>query len=269
MARRFKLSSIVLKLAAIGVLGCVMAPTSQAAVTYRLDDIDGDTLPEDLYPVGITPENVNYKGNIVGDWMWMNSYQVQQGGDLLKSVSLTWGAPGLWTGYTGLSDWKTRPYPISLFLYSDPNNDGRPDDAQILTQAETTITQPDTLTFTTVDIQPTQLAVGSNFFVGALFRNQLRGQLPATVDSFNSVDNRSWYVIANHGDNEPSNFDPVNLNNNYGKPTPLAPGSGNWVLRVNGTSSQPPRKIPESGAGLALLGVGAWLVGRTVSRRAR
>ncbi|OUC13239.1 MAG: hypothetical protein B0A82_18280 [Alkalinema sp. CACIAM 70d] len=267
MARWFNLSSLVFQLAAIGVLGIAMAPSSQAAVTYKLDDIGGETLLEDLYPLGIVPNNANYDGKIVGDWMWMNSYQVEQGGDLLKSISLTWGAPGLWAGYTGLSDWQTRPYPISLFLYSDPNNDGRPDDAQILAQAETTITNPDSLTFTTVDIQPTQLDVGSHFFVGALFRNQLRGQLPATIDTLNSVDNRSWYVIANHGDEQPSNFDAVNLTKNYVPPTALTPGSGNWVLRVNGTASQPPRKIPESGAGLALLGVGAWLIGRTICHR--
>ncbi|MGI0492906.1 hypothetical protein ACN4EG_14075 [Alkalinema pantanalense CENA528] len=269
MAKWFNLSSLVFQqLAAIVMLGSAMASSSQAAVTYKLDDIGGDTVPEDLYPLGLVPIDA-YKGNIVGDLMWMNSYQVEEGGDLLKSISLTWGAPGLWAGYTGLSDWQTRPYPISLFLYSDPNNDGRPDDAQILAQAETTITNPDSLTFTTVDIKPTQLEVGRHFFVGALFRNHLRGQLPATVDSFNSVDNRSWYVIANHGDDQPSNFDAVNLNNNFRKPTPLEPGAGNWVLRVNGVATQPPRKVPESGAGLALLGVGAWLLGRTVSHRAR
>lgn len=223
-------------------------PASSASVVYRLDGLGTDTTPEEWLPTGLVPTNPQYTGSIVGDLMWLNSYRVQAGGNVLQSISLAWGAPGAWAGQTGLSDWQTTPYPVSLLLYGDPNNDGRPDDAQLLMQAETTVQNPDTFSLTTVSIPSIRLPVGSQFFVAALFRNQRRGQLPATIDTANPTPGRSWFVIANHGDDSPSNFNVLNLGQNYVPPTLLGDQAGNWVLRVTGESEPPPREIPEGGS---------------------
>jgi hypothetical protein len=252
-------------------LGLMLPPhTAQAAVLYKLDTLDEDPNSQ-FFPVGLDPQP-DYTGRIVGDLMWLNSYTVETGGEILKSVSLTWGQPATPTApspignpstTSGLADWQTRDYPATIFLYRDPNNDGNPNDAQLLTQAETRVTNPDTNQLTTVNLSPTQLAVGQKFFVGALFRNLERNQRPATANVNSQNLGRSWFAIGNHGDDQPSNFDAVNLANNFvsgenqQSPIPLPSVYGNWVLRVSGDAALS-KRVPEPGVVLGLGLVGGW-----------
>jgi hypothetical protein len=249
-----------LGLAAIGCLWPIGSLPGQAAVLYHLDNI-GEAGQNRLFPVGLEPRS-DYAGTIVGDLMWLNRYTVEPGGESLDAVSLTFGATprtGL-TRNSGLADWQTRSYPITVLLYRDPNNDGNPIDAELLTQATRSIQNPDSLNFTTIPIAPAILPVGQNFFVGALFRNLERDQRPATADlgaTDSAMLGRSWFAIGNHGDGQPSNIDIHNLANNFASnggqsPVPLPSVYGSWVIRATG---QPVRKkVPEPGS---LLGLGA------------
>jgi hypothetical protein len=268
----FMLRQFVFGFIGIGVgVGAMMLPHgAQAAVLYKLDTLDEDPNSQ-FFPVGLDPRP-EYTGRIVGDLMWLNSYEVETGGEILNSVSLSWGKPptrtapnpiGTPSPTSGLADWQTRDYPATIFLYSDPNNDGNPNDAQLLTQADTRVANPDTNLLTTVNLQPTQLAVGQKFFVGALFRNLERNQRPATANVNSQNPGRSWFAIGNHGDDQPSNFDAVNLANNFvsganqQSPIPLPSVYGNWVLRVSG-DALPPKRVPEPGMILGLGLVGWW-----------
>jgi hypothetical protein len=260
-------------------MGLMLPPlTAQAAVLYKLDTLDEDPNGQ-FFPVGLDPQP-DYTGRIVGDLMWLNSYTVETGGEILKSVSLTWGKPAPQTApsqiggspTSGLADWQTRDYPATIFLYSDPNNDGNPNDAQLLTQAETRVANPDTTQLTTVNLSPTQLAVGQKFFVGALLRNLERNQRPATANVNSQNPGRSWFAIGNHGDDQPSNFDAVNLANNFvsgenqQSPIPLPTVYGNWVLRVSGDALVT-KRVPEPGMILGLGLVGWWGWRRSRERR--
>jgi hypothetical protein len=257
---------IILAKPIVGLLvGLAIAPLPSQAAVYRLDRLD-DPGQTRLFPVGLEPRP-DYNGQVVGDLLWLNRYTVEPGSEILDAVSLTFGAPprsGLSLN-SGLAPEQT--YPITVLLYSDPNNDGNPIDAQLLTQATGRIQNPDTDQFTTIALAPTTLAVGQNFFVGALFRNLERNQRPATADlgpmngTTPPILGRSWFAIGNHGDGQPSNIDLNNLANNFapnGGPSPvqLPMVYGNWVLRATG---QPFRKnVPEPGLllGLGTIGVG-------------
>jgi hypothetical protein len=234
----------------IGVFLSSQAP-AQATVLYKSDSLDENPTSR-LFPVGLEPMP-DYQGTIVGDLMWLNAYKVQTGGEILKSIGLTWGPSASAQGS-----------PINLLLYRDPNNDGNPNDAQLLTQAETQVSNPDGRQFTTVNLQPTTFNVGQTFFVGALLRNVRRDQRPATADLAGTAPGTSWFAIGNHGDGEPSNIDITNLANNFRSgsasqsPMPLPTVYGNWVLRATGDDAR--RRVPESGGvvGLGMASLLAW-----------
>jgi hypothetical protein len=229
-------------------IGVFLSSHAHAIVLYKSDTLDENPTSR-LFPVGLEPM-LDYKGTIVGDLMWLNAYKVQTGGEILKSIALTWGAPA-------------QGNPISLLLYTDPNNDGNPNDAQLLTQVETQVSNADSRQFISVNLRPTTLNVGQTFFVGALFRNIRRDQRPAIADLAGKSPGTSWFAIGNHGDGEPSNIDINNLANNFRSgaasqsPLPLPTVYGNWVLRATGDAR---RRVPES-SGVVGLGVVSLLMG--------
>jgi hypothetical protein len=273
-------SVVVVPVMLIGLQAAAIAQAtrdnSNPSKLYSLDNLGKDPLTS-LSAFGLTPR-ADYRGKITGDFMWLNSYKAEEGGEIINSISLTWGLPNSTKGSTGFSDWQTNPRIASLLLYGDPNEDGNPNDARLLAQSDVYITDPDTDILTKVMVTPTQFAVGQNFFVAALVRNLERipgvdptktfgFQSPATAE-INQDPNRdpneqgrSWYAIGNHGDNDPSNFDLNDLGKNF------APGGGqspirlpnslnaNWVLRAEGQAA-PRRRIPEPTVTIGLLGLG-------------
>jgi hypothetical protein len=257
------------------VIGLMMATSSSAATVYQLDTVGNPGPAPNLFPVGLVPDP-SYTGSILGDLMWLNAYTVKSGGEVIKSIDLSWGAPGVGTPTNGFPDWQNNPspYPASVFLYSDPNGDGNPNDAKLLTQANTTVTHPGTGLLSSVAINPTELAVGQKFFVGALFRNVRRGQDPATLDFNGSTPGGSWFAIGNHGDNEPSNFNVDDLSKNSAPggatggqiPVQLDDAYGNWVLRATADEGVK-RKVPEGNVAFGLLSVG--LLGMLLVKRRR
>ncbi|NJM47053.1 MAG: hypothetical protein HC860_13565 [Alkalinema sp. RU_4_3] len=164
-----------------------MAQTaSSPSKLYSLDNLGKDPLTS-LSAFGLTPR-ADYRGKIAGDFMWLNSYKAEEGGEIINSISLTWGLPNSTKGSTGFSDWKENPRIASLLLYGDPNEDGNPNDAKLLAQSDVLITDPDTDILTKVMVTPTQFAVGQNFFVAALVRNleRIPNVDPTTTFGFQS-----------------------------------------------------------------------------------
>jgi hypothetical protein len=267
---------MMINLQASAAMAQMALNSSSPSKLYSLDNLGKDPLTS-LSAFGLTPR-ADYRGKIAGDFMWLNSYKAEEGGEIINSISLTWGLPNSTKGSTGFSDWKENPRIASLLLYADPNEDGNPNDAKLLAQSDVYITDPDTDILTKVMVTPTQFAVGQNFFVAALVRNLERipdvdstktfgFQSPATAQ-INKAPNRdlskqgrSWYAIGNHGDNDPSNFDLNDLGKNFapsGGQSPIRlPDSlnANWVLRAEG-QAVPKRKIPEPTMTFGLLGMG-------------
>ena len=78
------------------------------------------------------------------------------GSEEITSVDVAWGP-------------MTNGKPSTVLVYQDPNNDGDPSDAVLLTTADTTVANAGTDTFTSVPISP--VTVSGKFFVGVLVRN--------------------------------------------------------------------------------------------------
>ena len=116
------------------------------------------------------------------------------GSEEITSIDVAWGP---------MTDGK----PSSVLVYQDPNNDGDPTDAVLLTTADTTVANAGTDIFTSVPISP--VTVTGKFFVGVLLRNQSSNEASTPIDTDSSAQ-RSW-IVAHY---TPGGLDINNLANN-------------------------------------------------------
>ena len=152
------------------------------------------------------------------DVLWLNQFNAAPEADTITGISLAWGSPNQ-PAFTIDGD------PIVVALYEDPNDDGNPDDAVLLTTAEAQVVNPNTDQFATIPIDPT--VVSDSFFVGALLPNQpstLGSGGPAAVDTTAPQENRSFVATAGNG--------AFNLNNLAANSELQPLTGGNWLLRA-------------------------------------
>src|SRR5207249_3800356 len=145
-------------------------------------------------------------------------------GEIITSISIAWGS-------SALSDPNLDGLPYTVVVWSDPNGDGSPDDAEVLTIVYGVVAQQGTDTFIETPITPTVITTPS-FFVGFMITHSA-GQFPSAFDQSTGIPNRSFLAGAPVGGPAGDIFD---LNNN---PMPVAPiesfGSffGNWLIRID------------------------------------
>lgn len=118
---------------------------SSADVAYQLDD--GST----ELALGIDPGE---------DMVWMNTFPVAAGGEVITSISATFGRPGLGQSFDGLE--------VSALLYQD-DTAGSPIDATLLREVTGVVFGSNTDTFNDFPIPPT--LVEGHMAVAILFRN--------------------------------------------------------------------------------------------------
>jgi hypothetical protein len=95
--------------------------------------------------------------------------------------------------------------PATVYVWSDPNQDGNPTDGQVLAQADTAVVNSDTDTFNLVDIPDVTVGGdGTHFFVGVII-GTVAGEYPARID-MTASQGQSW--VAGDSVNPP---DPNNL----------------------------------------------------------
>ena len=148
-----------------------------------------------------------------GDVLWLNQFNVIPGLETINSISVTW-----WSQLAAGT-------PTTVLLYDDPNNDGDPSDAVLITTANTPAVPGGT---TVVDIPDTIAgAAGDSFFVAASITH-LAGEFPAGIDDTSSA-GRSWIVGGG-----PGTLDANNLPNNALPPTTVDDVGlpGNWLIRA-------------------------------------
>jgi hypothetical protein len=189
----------------------------QTAMTYQLDD-------------GSSENGLGFGGTgSTFDSMWLNAFQAVEGAGTVTQISTAFGcassgcsAPVIPEGKEGIA-----------VVYSDPDNDGNPDDAELLSQTSITVQDPGTDNFTTVDIAPTP--VEGTFFVGVLLQNVDSNAYPMPMDESSTYQEASWAVATTNA----GNFDLENLSNNETLSRMDNLGSGfpaNWLLRAEGSS---------------------------------
>ena len=121
----------------------------EAGFTYKLNDQNAQ------YVYWVNSVNGN------ADYIWLNEFRVAAGGQVLTHISLH------------STDWLPPGTPVKALLYSDPNQDGDPNDAQLLASVETTALSHDSYYYgyqmVNVAIPPTYIGEpGTFFFIGGV-----------------------------------------------------------------------------------------------------
>ena len=182
---------------------------------YQLDDGTSEN------SVGLT---------LGGDIISLNEFAVVAGSETIESVEIAWGTPAF-------PDPSLNGLPYTVAVWSDPNGDGNPTDAVLLTTAGGVVANAGTDTFISTDITDTTITT-ANFFVGFLIGHSA-GQFPAAFDESNPQFNRSYVAGGATGDIN-------NLNNNE---IPVAPIEsfglvGNWLIRATAGGEPTPTPTP-------------------------
>ena len=164
---------------------------SSDIATGTSDDCDGDGLPDECqfglplapleyaYDDGSKESNLTFVGATI-ELAWMQRYTVQPGGEWIAAIDIVWG-----NTYPGL--------PAKVVLWTDPDGDGDPSDAQVIRTVETKSMNVNTVIpiWNTVPIPPTYVGpAGTSFLVGVNF-NDIYSSSPIALD-VDAPDAEAW-----------------------------------------------------------------------------
>jgi hypothetical protein len=166
---------------------------------------------------------------------WLNSFQVEPGAETLTSIEIALAQS---------IDEPSRP--VTVYLWTDPTNDGDPSDAVVVRNISTVTTHE--IVFETFPIDPLTLPTGSWFYAGALYvADEDPVLFPAAVDATEPFfAGRSFTITWGAG----AVPDP----NNLAAGAILAETAGNYLIRVIAVP-EPSMMI----AGVACLALGSCL----------
>ena len=162
--------------------------------------------------------------------LWFNQFDVVPGAETITSVDIAWGSPGLTDFVDGT--------PVTIAIWSDPNNDGDPADASLIGSVAGTIQNAHTNTFITYTFSiPVMLPAGAtSFFVGDMTPAHTGKELSYHgLDLSELAPNKSWVAGMSNGDpvdlDHPGNNDFVGTLDTFGT-------HGNYLVRANTSVDQ-------------------------------
>jgi hypothetical protein len=198
------------------LVSCLMV-TQASAYTYSLDDgtIDNE--------IGRDDDLAHLQ-----TWAWMNQFNAVPGSEKIVSIEVVWG--NIPVNY---------PYPITVKLWGDPNNDGVPDDRVLLSSLQVQ-NLPVHMSSVVYDI-PDFVVTGS-FFVGV--EMLVNDASPILVDTTSSA-LRSWIELCVVAGDYAGYTALYTAESFFGL-------GGNWMIRANGEEVS---TVPEPTT-IILLGLG-------------
>ncbi|MEO7723186.1 MAG: hypothetical protein ABIU29_00630 [Chthoniobacterales bacterium] len=160
----------------------------QPSSVYAVDDGTAENV------LGFTDGEQSYEG------IFFNQFSVIPGQTTITAVEIAWG----WSGYPQTLDGT----PVTIGIWSDPNNDGLPDDGILLGSVAGTVANAGTNTFVTYAFSPPlELPpAASSFFVGNMTPALPQALFFQAFDQ-NSVSRRQSWLAGM------SEFSPVDINN--------------------------------------------------------
>jgi hypothetical protein len=151
----------------------------------------------------------------IGGVIWMNHFVVAPNASMLRKIYVAYGQVANGTV-------------VAVMVWSDPNQDGDPTDAQVLVCADAWVANADLDLFNVVNIPPTYIGpAGTHFFVGVLTYYDA-GERPCSLDT-NASAGQSWICGSTSGSIDPNNMGAAEL-----PPTVIDSfgPAGNWLIRA-------------------------------------
>ena len=173
-------------------------------------DLGGPPVPQYVLDDGSSEDTIGLANG--GEIAWLNRFVVEPSGESIKALRLAYGNVPPDTA-------------AMVYVWSDPDSNGNPADAQVLASAGTTVQDPGTDTFDYVEIPETYIgAAGTSFFVGAIIQHAA-GELPAPID-LTTDEGGSW--LAGGSSVNPNDLSAASL---FGQPAEFG-FAGNWLVQA-------------------------------------
>ncbi|MHC5109458.1 MAG: PA14 domain-containing protein [Planctomycetota bacterium] len=189
-------------------------------------ELEGPPVPQYVLDDGSSEDSIGLSNG--GDLGWLNHFEVIATGETIKSIQVS---------YAGIASGT----PADVYLWSDPNGDGNPNDAQTIVSAAISIQSPATDSFMTVNIPETFIGpAGTSFFAGTIVTHSVP-DLPMPIDL--STSNGESWLAGGSGALDPDDLSSATL---YGRVTDFG-FAGNAMVRVQSTAPAPPNDCNSNG----------------------
>lgn len=163
--------------------------TNRCETTYAADGVLGST---------------TYWGGNVGPFtlLWLNTFVSESDGETIGALMVVWAWPDISPEMlppTGTS--------AKLLLYVDPNDDGNPQDAQLVAEVDTTYEPTDWPRFKIKPIAPTYVGnQGEVFYVAAVMADLPAGTFPAASSDALPGGSKPWVIFSQGGVVDPEDL---------------------------------------------------------------
>jgi hypothetical protein len=162
--------------------------------------------------------------DLPAQYAWFNQFEVVSGTELVGAFEVAWGS----------CSWGDA---AKVVIWSDPDGNGDPSDAELLLEVSTTIQSPNSSNgpadFVTVTIPPTYVGpAGTSFFAGAFYADSAGTDYPVAVDQDAPAGQSFWASSSGAG----AVLDIGDLAGTAGWMAPLAETGydGNLLIRLRG-----------------------------------
>jgi hypothetical protein len=168
---------------------------------------------------GLGETSIGFTGGAATNWVWATRFIANPGCNEITSVQVAFGTAPAGT-------------PVQVYVMSDPNSDGIPNDAVVLSTANGISANENTDTYNNYPV-PSAFVSGS-FFV-AVRMNQPPGNFPARLDQ-TATNGQIWLTRGFTNNANPFTDPDAITENQLDDPDPLF--HGDWMIRAAGNGNQ-------------------------------